>query len=286
MKTILITGSSSGFGKLSVPLLLKQGHTVIAGLRGGQSRLASVFGEVLSQYPGRLLALDIHMEKPESIEAARQFIDSRFGGKLDVLINNAGYGLFGSLEDLEPAQLRAQMEVNFFGPALLARALLPALRLARGRVINISSIAGLHSFPFYGAYSASKFALEGLSEGLYYDLRPHGVQVCLIEPGGFRTNFSKGSKIFASGPADGSSPYHARTEALKRAVEQTSPRHGDPMRVARLIARYCDQTRIPLRRRIGVDAGALSFFNWLLPQRTGLYLTDLAFRLGVFRGAK
>src|SRR5579885_3256884 len=97
-KTVLITGCSSGFGKIATSLLLERGHTVIAAVRGGSSRLEKVFGEELRRYPDRLVALDLHMEKPESFEQAAGLVAGRFGGKLDALVNNAGYGLFGALE--------------------------------------------------------------------------------------------------------------------------------------------------------------------------------------------
>lgn len=281
-KTILITGSSSGFGKLSIPLLLERGHTVIAALRGGQSRLESVLGKELLAYPGRLVALDLHMERPETFAAARALIDARFGGRLDVLVNNAGYGLFGALEDQAPDQLRHQFEVNFFGPALLTRELLPQLRAARGRVINLSSIAGLCSFPFYASYSATKFALEGLTEGMWFELRDHGVQVTLIEPGAFRTDFSTRSRQFGAGvegAARATSAYAGRTEGLRRALVATPGRLADPMQVARLIASCCERPRLPLRIRVGKDAAAIALLRWILPSTWRVWLVDRAFRM-------
>ncbi|MGK5085452.1 SDR family oxidoreductase [Bdellovibrionota bacterium FG-1] len=277
---ILITGASSGFGQLALPLLLQRNHTVIAAIRGGPSRLKTLFEKELKQYPDHLFAIDVHMERAETLAAAKIWIDEQWDGKLDVLINNAGYGLFGALEDLHPDQLKHQLEVNLVGTALLTRELLPALRAARGRIINVSSIVGLVSFPFYGAYSASKFALEGLSEGLYYELKPHGVQVCLVEPGGFATDFSLRSRVFASAV---DSPYGLRARALEDTFETSSSRLADPLKVARLLVNYCEKSRLPFRTLVGLDAHFMAFMRWFLPTRFRMTLIYWAFRIFVFK---
>ena len=280
---ILLTGCSSGFGKMAASLLLQRGHTVIAAIRGGESRLDKIFSQELRAFPGKLIAVDLHMENPESFEQARKLVTDRFGGKLDVLINNAGYGLFGSLEDYTEQQLRHQMAVNFFGPALLTRALLPSLRATRGKVINISSVCGRHGFPCYSAYNASKYALEGLTEALHFDLKSLGVQVALIEPGGFKTDFSTRSRMFGENAFNAISPYRARNEAMNHMLASTSPRLGNPMRVARLIVSFVERRRIPLRQPIGADSWLMATLGWLLPQRLRLGLLDRFFRLVLFK---
>jgi NAD(P)-dependent dehydrogenase (short-subunit alcohol dehydrogenase family) len=267
-KLILITGASSGFGKLTVPLLLQKGHTLIAGLRGGHSRLEELFSNELKTYPGQLSGIDLHMEKTSELSKAAQLIDKNNLGKLDVLINNAGYGLMGTLEDQTEDQIRHQMEVNFFGSAFLTQALLPALRAGRGRILNVSSICGLTSFPFYGSYSASKFALEGLMQGLTYDLAPFGVQVGMIEPGGFRTEFAS-ARVLGENSDNPQSIYYERNQAFLRAYKNTSGRQGNPIRVAKLISRLCDSRKVPFRNVIGMDAQAARFLQSVLP--TTLY---------------
>jgi NAD(P)-dependent dehydrogenase (short-subunit alcohol dehydrogenase family) len=271
-----MSGVSSGFGKLTVPLLLEKGHTVVAGLRGGQSRLESLFPEELKKFPNLLHAVELNLEKSAELTQAAALIQKRFGGKLDVLINNAGYGLLGVLEDQSDEQIRYQMEINFTGTALLTRAMLPALRAAKGRILNVSSIAGRTGFPFYGSYCASKYALEGLMECLYYDLRPFQVQIGMIEPGGFKTSFTQ-AKQFGVSSDNPSSPYYERTQGFKKVFDKTSGRLDDPMKVARLISRLCDARRIPFRNRIGRDAFSLQLLEWIVPERMRLPLVHFIF---------
>jgi short-subunit dehydrogenase len=249
-------------------------------LRGGDARLNSLFFRELQAYPGRLFALDLHLEQAESFENASRMVSERFEGKVDVLINNAGYGLFGSSEDQSLEQIRHQFEVNVFGPMALTRALLPAIRAARGRILCVSSIAGLVSYPLYSAYSASKFALEGWAEGLAYDLRPFGVQVSLVEPGGFKTDFSTRSLVFGETLQ---SPYSKRTQGLKRFLTQVNPRLGNPMRVAKLLVRLSEKRRIPLRVRVGADAHFMVLLGHVLPLRLRMLLLERVFGLAVFR---
>jgi NAD(P)-dependent dehydrogenase (short-subunit alcohol dehydrogenase family) len=176
------------------------------------------------------------------------------------------------------------MEVNFFGQAALMRTLLPALRTARGRILCVSSVCGRNGYPLYDAYTASKFALEGLIESMYFELRPFGVQVCLVEPGGFKTDFNNRSRIWGTNSFAPSSPYRARSEALDHMVTASSARLGNPMRVARLLARYVDRRRaLPLRRPIGIDSWGAWLLSRLVPTRLRMALTDLAFRKVVFK---
>lgn len=283
-KTVLISGASSGFGNLTVRLLLEKGHTVIAGLRGGQKRLETVFGEELKEFPGRLHAVDLHLEKSSDFGQVAKLLDTRFEGRLDVLINNAGYGLMGVLEDQSEEQIRYQMEVNFLGTALLTRALLPALRKAKGRILSVTSLAGLVGFPFYGTYCASKFAVEGLMEALRYDLKPFGVRVGLIEPGGFKTDFVR-AKLFGEGSENPASPYFHRTQAFLKVFEMTSARLDDPMKVARLISKRCDSRRLPLHNVVGRDAWLVRFMQMILPEQVRLALTEMTFNFALAKAS-
>jgi len=280
-KTILLTGASSGFGLLTMPLLVERGHRVLAGLRGGAERLRSltVGDEILSEAiaAGRLIALDLHMERQQTFSAAAEAVDRGCGGKLDVLINNAAYGLMGPVELHSDRELRDQFEVNFFGPVGLTRTLLPALKRAEGRVLNVSSIAGVMSFPFYGAYCASKHALEAWTEALRYELRPFKVEAGLIEPGGFKTNFPKAS-VYGERAKDRDSGYFERIEAFKRTIEMKSDSvNADPMVVARRMIRLCERRRLPLRSFVGKDSRTLSLLNRLLPHSAREAVTRMVF---------
>jgi len=258
-KTVLITGCSSGFGKLLVSEFLEKGWTVHATLRDSAKR-ADLFSEAESRNKGRffLHELDVADARHRS-ETAKSL------PRLDVLVNNAGYGLFGALEDLSEEQLRRQMEVNFFGAVLLTRELLPLLRASRGRIINVSSILGLTGFPLASAYCSSKYALEGFSEALYHELKPHGVQVAVVEPGGFRTDFSK-KMALAAGASSAQSPYRVQTGNLRRWQERRAAGRGvPPERVVRSIVRLAGTHSMPLRTVVGADATAANLLHRLLP---------------------
>jgi NAD(P)-dependent dehydrogenase (short-subunit alcohol dehydrogenase family) len=178
---VLVTGASTGIGRATVLALAKRGAQVYAGVR------RSADADSLTREGGpnvRPLLLDVTV--PDAIDAARDILSSS-GAPLTGLVNNAGFALAGPLELVAPAELRRQFDVNFFGALALTQALLPQLRAARGRIVNVSSIGGKFAAPFVGAYAASKFALEAASDALRLELRPFGVAVILIEPGAVRT---------------------------------------------------------------------------------------------------
>ncbi|MFN7684065.1 MAG: SDR family oxidoreductase [Oligoflexia bacterium] len=271
---ILITGASRGFGKQAAEALIFRGHEVLAALRGGEARGKSLFSSGDSSKKaldtGRLHFLDLPMESAQAIKAAAHWIEEHWNGTLDVLVNNAGYGLMGPLEHQSDLQVRQQMEVNFFGPLALTRACIPALKKSATsgrapRVINVSSIAGLVSFPYYGAYNASKFALEAVSEALLYELAPFGVQVALIEPGGFNTGFNESVEYSTIEPTQ--DPINSkRLEEFRRRLKNKSDLFGaNPQRVTDLIVQLCERRRVELRHVIGRDAWAMRILQRLLP---------------------
>ena len=182
-KTVLITGASSGIGRASADLFLKRGWNVVATARRP---------EVLSEWASsdRALALRLDVTDPASIAAAVGTAQARFGG-IDVLVNNAGVGLAGPIEAVTPAELKAHFDTNFFGLVDVTRAVLPGMRAGRnGLIINVTSIVGRFGVPFLAPYNAAKFAVEGLTEGMHYELKPFGIRVKLIEPGGVRSEFA------------------------------------------------------------------------------------------------
>lgn len=251
-KTALVTGCSSGFGESFVRALLADGWRVIATARKANER--DLFGAELKQHAGALEVMRLDVTDAREREAARVALQTRFGGRLDLLVNNAGYALFGALEDITEEQLRAELEVNFFGVAFLTRELLPLLRAAGGRVINVSSVFGYVGFPLTSAYCASKFALEGLSESLHHELAPHGVQLSLLEPGGHRTRFGV-NITWAARFADTQSPYRAQSERYHAFRQKLASGKGTPADgVTRALMKMTRQARMPLRVRVGNDA--------------------------------
>ena len=192
-QNILVTGSSSGFGFLIARTLLNAEHTVFAAMRGLDHKNADNANKLKSQAAetnGRLHLLDMDVTDTDSVNAAvRQALDLE--GRIDVVVNNAGYGLSGYAETVTEEQLTRQLDVNVVGVQRVTRAVLPAMRKAgKGLIVNISSVMGRLIFPFAAAYTASKYALEGLSESYRYELAGTGVDVAIIEPGGFGTNFA------------------------------------------------------------------------------------------------
>jgi NAD(P)-dependent dehydrogenase (short-subunit alcohol dehydrogenase family) len=170
------------------------------------------------------------------------------------------------------------MEVNFFGAAMLTRAVLPFIRNALGRIINVSSICGRVAMPLSSAYCASKFALEGLTESLYFELQPHGIQVALVEPGGFRTRF--GGAVRWGAQSFSESVYREETDGYLSLRNRLSARENppDPARVSERIFRLAEARKMPLRTVIGRDAGGLSWLRRLLPESLYLHLIRVLFR--------
>jgi len=185
LKKALITGATSGFGLMVAKKLLAKGWFVYATGRKITERLGD-WREIQEKYKNTLRFLDLDVTKPEERQRAVGQIEN-----LDVLINNAGVGVFGAFEDLSEEQIRKQFEVNFFGAVMLTQELLPKIRESSGRIINVSSAFGIVGFPLASMYCATKFALEGWSESLAYEVSPMGVSVCIIEPGAFDTGFNK-----------------------------------------------------------------------------------------------
>lgn len=192
-QNIFVTGSSGGFGFLIARTLLNDGHTVFATMRGLDNKNADNANKLKSQAAetkGRLHLLDMDVTDTAAVNAAVQQALSK-EGRIDVVVNNAGYAVSGFAETVTEEQLMLQLDVNVVGVQRVTRAVLPAMRKAgKGLIVNISSVLGRLVFPFAAAYTASKYALEGLSESYRYELAGTGVDVTIVEPGGFGTNFA------------------------------------------------------------------------------------------------
>jgi NAD(P)-dependent dehydrogenase (short-subunit alcohol dehydrogenase family) len=266
MKNILITGCSSGFGRQLVDELAAKQWRVIATLRRASDRQA-LFETTLSCFGSQVVLLDLDVTQPSERRAVGKWIEENAGGHLDCLINNAGYGLFGALEDLSENQIRAQMETNFFGAAFLIKELLPALRAARGRVLNVSSECGYTGLPLASLYCASKFALEGLSEALAHELQPHGVQVCCVEPGEHRTDFSD-NMAWGERTQHPQSVYSGQTLAHRSRLQEQRAKEGtSPAKVIAKIVQLADEKKLPLRVRCGPQATPMEWMKKILPVR-------------------
>jgi NADP-dependent 3-hydroxy acid dehydrogenase YdfG len=245
-KTWFITGASSGFGRAFAEHALAQGHNVVA-----TARKISTLASIAATAPVRVLALSLDVTRQNEADAAIKAAVARFG-RIDVLINNAGYGLVGAFEETSDSELRALMDTNFFGAMNVTRAALPTLRAQKsGAIVNISSVGGQLSFAGFSAYSATKFAIEGVSEALAQELAPFGVKVLVAEPGQFRTNLA--------GPSMRHMPV---MEAYRDVVGGTrefahsmnGTQEGDPSKAAAAIEAAIDAANTPLRLQLGADA--------------------------------
>ena len=245
-QTWFITGASSGFGHAFAEHAIAQGHRVVATAR----RIESL-APLVAQASDRVLAVALDVDVPGAAEAAVAEAVERFG-RIDVLINNAGYGVVGALEETPDAELRAIFDTNFFGAMAVTRAALPVLREQRGgAIVNISSLGGQLSFAGFSAYSATKFALEGASEALAQELAPFGVKVLIVEPGQFRTNLA-GAGMRHMPRMAAYDDVVGGTREFVRDMHRTQA--GDPREAAAAIERALSAERTPLRLQLGGDS--------------------------------
>jgi NAD(P)-dependent dehydrogenase (short-subunit alcohol dehydrogenase family) len=245
-KTWFITGTSSGFGRAFAEHALAHGHNVVA-----TARTPSALDDIVAQAPDRVLALALDVTRADDALAAIDTAVARFGG-IDVLINNAGYGIVGAFEETNDSELRALMETNFFGTMNVIRAALPAFRAQRsGAIVNISSLGGQLSFAGFSAYSATKFAIEGISEALAQELGPFGIKVLIVEPGQFRTNLA-GAGMRHMPVMDAYRDVVGSTRQFAHDMHGTQA--GDPAKAAAAIEAALDAPNTPLRLQLGADA--------------------------------
>lgn len=245
MTTWFITGASSGFGRAFAEYALDKGYNVVAAARN-----MAALREIEALAPARVLAVGLDVTKPAQAVAAVEAAVARFG-RIDVLINNAGYSLVGAFEETPDEELRAMMETNFFGALHVTRAALPQLRAQRaGAVVNISSLGGQLSFAGFGAYSASKFALEGMSEALAQELAPFGVKILIVEPGQFRTALAGTAMRRMAVRAE----YKEIVAGMREFAEgMNGTQRGDPYKAAAAIEMALAAERTPLRLQLGPD---------------------------------
>jgi NAD(P)-dependent dehydrogenase (short-subunit alcohol dehydrogenase family) len=239
-----ITGCSTGFGRELSVILLQRGYRVVVTARD-KAKVA----DIVAGHEKNGLALALDVDKQDQIDAAVKAAESRFG-RIDVLVNNAGYGYLAAVEEGDDADVRAMFNTNFFGLAALTRAVLPILRAQKfGAIVNISSIGGFIGFPGSGYYAATKFAVEGLSEALSKEVAPFGVKVIIVEPGPFRTDWAGRSLKTPKKPIDA---YTETAIARRRQIQGYSgSQAGDPVRASEAIIAAVEQQNPPLRLPLG-----------------------------------
>ena len=246
-KTWLITGCSTGFGRAYALKALEAGYNVAV-----TSRNVNDIKDIVEKYPNTSIALQLDVTKPNEIETAIQATLNRFK-KIDVLLNNAGIGYFGSIEESDETETRKMMEINFFGLANTIKEVLPFMRAQKsGHIINVASIGGLVSFPALGYYHATKYAVDGFSESLSKEVSGLGIKVTVIAPGAFRTDWAGRSANETKGAI---SDYTETAEATKkwlRSINGSQP--GDPFKAAEAIIKVVESSDPPLRLLMGTDA--------------------------------
>ncbi len=256
-KVALVTGSSSGIGFETDLLLARTGFYTYASMRNLEKSKNIVEIANRENLPLQIVQLDVNDD--ESIKKAVDKI-VREKERIDVLVNNAGYGLFGSVEDLTIDEIKAQFETNFFGIVRVTQRILPIMRMRNngGAIVNISSVGGQMGVPFLSAYNSTKFAVEGLSESMAYELEPFGIKVIIIEPGFIRTNIIN-SSILGKKALDPNSPYFSFTQKLadhfNSMVNNTST-STPPEEVAKIILSSITSEKPKLRYTVGNDASA------------------------------
>lgn len=242
----LVTGCSTGIGRAIAAHALSQGQRVVL-----TARNAATAADLAAEHPGHAVAFDLDVTRQDQIAAAVSRAIEVFG-RIDVLVNNAGYGYLAAIEEGEEDQVRAMFDTNYFGAVAMVKAVLPQMRRrGSGHIINISSMTGLVANPGAGYYSASKFAMEAMTEALSKEVAPFGIKVTAVEPGAFRTDWSGRSMMETGTPIDA----YADTVGARRAMIKgmDGKQSGDPKRAAEEIFRIAGSENPPLHLLLGRD---------------------------------
>jgi NADP-dependent 3-hydroxy acid dehydrogenase YdfG len=257
-KLWFITGASTGFGRLLAEEVLKAGGKVVA-----TARMLDKVADLEKEYPQTAKALALDVTDAGQVDLAVTQAFAKFG-RVDVLVNNAGYGVAGAIEEVSEAEYMPMFETNVFGLLRVTRAFLPHLRKQRsGHILNLSSIGGLIASPGLGYYSATKFAVEGISESLAAELAPLGIRVTIIEPGPFRTDFLGRSSVIAKTRI---ADYDATAGNMRKYfAENVGKQKGDPLRAVQAMMQVVESPNPPLRLLLGASALQrlrAKFGNW------------------------
>ncbi len=237
-KVWFITGTSKGFGRIWAEAALDRGDQVVA-----TARNVDTLAGLADTYGGSVLAMALDVTDKPAVDATIAAAHAHFG-RLDVVVNNAGYGLFGAIEEVSEQQARAQIETNVFGALWVTQAALPILReQGSGHIIQVSSIGGVQAFPTIGLYHASKWALEGFSQSLAGEVADFGIKVTLVEPTGYATDWGGPSSVHAE-PIAAYAPVRERLTGSAGAIRR---RRGDPQATGPAILEIVDAANPPLR---------------------------------------
>ena len=248
-KIAIVTGSSSGIGLETSVALAKDGYHTYATMRDVSK--SSNLKEIVEKDNLSIEITELDVDKENSIDSAiKKIISDK--GRIDILVNNAGYGLFGCVEDITIQEVKEQFQTNFFSVVSLVQKVAPIMRKqGSGIIVNVSSVAGRIGFPGSPAYIASKFALEGLSESMRYELSPYGVKTVIIEPGAIRTNFMKNTKRSTEKPG---SPYKELTDKVISGIKMMAEMGTSPSEVAKTIIKAINDKEPLPRYIVGNDA--------------------------------
>jgi len=261
-KVVLVTGASSGIGKCCAEYLAQQGYRVYGTTRSPDS----TDSEQRSSNTNLFQMIQMDVTDESSVKKGIDFIIAR-ESSIDVVVNNAGFAIIGSLEDTTIAEAKSQLETNFFGALRICRAVLPVMRRqGTGYIVSVSSIGGLIGLPFQSAYSASKFALEGAMEARRMEVRPFGIQVVLIEPGDFQTEIT--TQRQKAEKSIGNSAYYGTFQKVLRIVESGERKASTPEPIARLINSIIHMNSPRLRYTVGTFSQRIAIpLKKILPSR-------------------
>ena len=256
-KVAIVTGSSSGIGFQTALMLARNGYSTYASMRNIDKSKTITEIAKKERLPLQVIQLDVNDDVTVK-NAINKIVKD--GKRIDVLVNNAGYGLFGALEELSIEEIKAQFETNFFGVVRVTQAVLPTMRNQNGggTIVNISSVGGLVSVPILSAYNSTKFALEGLSESLSHELGPFGIRVIIIEPGFIKTNIMNSSVLAKRASAE-NSPYYSFTKKIESYFKSMmdNPESSNPEEVAKVILHAVTSDNPQLRFTVGNDASVI-----------------------------
>jgi NAD(P)-dependent dehydrogenase (short-subunit alcohol dehydrogenase family) len=254
-KVALVTGSSSGMGFTTAVMLARAGIHTYASMRNLKKSKNITDLTDNENLPLQVIQLDVNDDKSVK-DAIAKIVTEK--DRIDVLVNNAGYGLFGSIEDVSIEEMKAQFETNFFGVMRVTQLVLPIMRKQKsGTIVNVSSVGGRISLPVLSAYNSTKFALEGLSESMSYELEPFGIKVVIIEPGVIRTNIMN-SSIFAKKAQDPKSPYFSLIQKVENNFKlMMENKSSPPEEVAKVILGALTSKNPQLRYTVGDDAATM-----------------------------